>query len=775
MMNFDLPTLDQLTGGIFGAITSSERTARVKDWLNSNPSADLMQAVYKELSSRDKGAARPLRERLDDLRKEKSQDVLAAEWAEKAVLLLNLVKLNIADAMAWQRDAAKAGAPLSKEPLADLRQKLSEKINKIEQLQHEISVLRESSSLFILRLETLSTKPFVEALTQRETLERDLADWQKKSASLQTMEDWRHVDANLVPQLQNSQTQLLAIWGAFDGVMAQAKTARDNADAPLPSVPVWADEIKFLREQTSGASKEAVSSHKPKIDAEQRWRTDQLRQVLVDQANALVEKPNVGRKQQDAIRQLREQWKAADQGNAPNHSLWKLFDEACNTAHKVVEQWLEESKAKATAVIEQRVALIAELKAWGEAHAVKATSGKPDWKAMIRGLHQFGERWREAGHLNERDFDAMQTNWKTALKEAAKPLDAAQKISIANRQALIARAKVMAAALDWGVNDVRHLQHEWQIDAQAVPLERKQEQKLWDAFKAVIDGAFAQKDELRKAAKEAHIANLSEHDKAVLEASKTLEAANASGEVGKIHSAMTALQVALRGQAAQVAEAATSTEAAPTEAVPTPKPAKPLIAMRSDDRKSAKAPEPARGKGREVGKTAGRMGQGVGDMQAREPRPERLPRLSDEAFHMQRKAIEQAEFALKKLQIQAHGEVVTTIMNAWKERQADQLPALQALGKAVNAAVRVQWAKALQATAGAESGVSLLRLEMATGMPTPADFLNDRRALQLQLLTKRNDPAPAQTWGADVAKVLEGAYSDDAAKRLQANLKALLK
>jgi hypothetical protein len=95
----------------------------------------------------------------------------------------------------------------------------------------------------------------------------------------------------------------------------------------------------------------------------------------------------------------------------------------------------------------------------------------------------------------------------------------------------------------------------------------------------------------------------------------------------------------------------------------------------------------------------------------------------------------------------------------------------------VSSATRTQWTQALgKPEAAAEAaGTALLRLEMATGVPTPADYIADRRALQLQLLTKRNDPAPSQTWGADVAKVLESGYSEAVAKRLQANLKALLK
>jgi hypothetical protein len=47
--------------------------------------------------------------------------------------------------------------------------------------------------------------------------------------------------------------------------------------------------------------------------------------------------------------------------------------------------------------------------------------------------------------------------------------------------------------------------------------------------------------------------------------------------------------------------------------------------------------------------------------------------------------------------------------------------------------------------------------------------------LQLQLLTKRNDPAPVQTWGQDAAAVLSGAFEPAQARRLQNVLKVLFR
>jgi hypothetical protein len=84
-------------------------------------------------------------------------------------------------------------------------------------------------------------------------------------------------------------------------------------------------------------------------------------------------------------------------------------------------------------------------------------------------------------------------------------------------------------------------------------------------------------------------------------------------------------------------------------------------------------------------------------------------------------------------------------------------------------------AKGAVAAKPVDPHVALLRLEMAAEVPTPAEDLDARRNLQLQLLTKRNDPPPAQTWGQDTASVLAGPYNATAARRVQSVLKVLLK
>lgn len=188
---------------------------------------------------------------------------------------------------------------------------------------------------------------------------------------------------------------------------------------------------------------------------------------------------------------------------------------------------------------------------------------------------------------------------------------------------------------------------------------------------------------------------------------------------------------------------------------------------RPGDRDGARGPR-ADGRMADRGDRVGRFG----DRPAFE---DRGPRLGDTAFRAQREAMEHAQLALKKLAAQAHGEALTQLLTAWEKRDAALVPGAQELGAGVTASVRSAWTQALSAAPKGDASEAMLRLEMAAEAPTPAEHIAARRMLQLQLLTRRNDPAPAQTWGQDVARVLAGPSDAASARRLQNVLKTLLR
>ena len=1032
--------LDAMTGGAFSAPTSGERSLRIREWLGTDPQTQLIQEVYKEMSARDKGVSKQLREKLDELKRHQSQEQLIEDWTLKGQAILSAQKFQIADALAWQRDAAKAGAPLSKEPLAGLKLQLFERIKKVEDLEHRVQVQRESAVMMAQRIEVLSTKPWREALDAKESLSKDVQAWATLKEQIFSDEHWPSVDLKYAPALSSSGEQMQALWSAFSDALAQAEKASQSKDEALPQVPAWAEEIKSQR----GGSDAATPSHaKPKVDPEvkakatqavrdvlkvlesemaeghgkasvsaaqnlrsvlkensrwideklehqsqaalaaaselegwQKWRADQLRLELVIKAEALFKKvavkseksqnvtkvikaepkkkilaplqepgstevpltpevPSVpennlalapgnessasaleqptqppqaaqaeaveaaevsqsetlhtspdessvvvkdqeivvqkpqemtwvpvmgGRKMQETLRELREQWKTVDQGGLPNHALWKRFDQACNRAHKVVEAWVEKVKLESAENKAQRLSLIEELKSWSVSHA-----HGPDWKAVVRQLHQFSDRWRDSGHVSEKLFGELQALWKEAMKSAHAPLEEVQNKSTQARLALIEEAKQLGGEPVLRIDAVKNLQQRWQQESQSVVLDRRQEQKLWDAFRQPIDEAFERKTKQR----EQSMAAVNAFDSAVIVASRALEDAVAKQDAQAIKECMQTLEKLMRGEVVQpetskaqadakstsaqgatthqtsgeeqglkvegdamsaakgdgVAASPQSTEPSQDAAkeaaqeptplgdapvdpsqtepvseaeavpvtVPVPKSApKPVIAVRGDDRPGQKKEAPAvpgqrNFKDARGGKSRDGQRDPSSDRHKRtdfDPRAKagfdapRGPRLGDQAYRAQRQAFEQAQFALKKLSALAHGESLTQFLSAWEARDVERVPALKELGPRVKPADRVAMVQALKAQPqphAEQIKTALLRLEMASEQPTPAEHLSDRRALQLQLLTKRNDPTPVQTWSQDVAVVLSAPYEPQSAQRLQAVLKVLMK
>ena len=834
--------------------------------------------------------------------------------------------------MAWQRDAAKAGAPLSKEPLASVKLKLAERVKSIEDLQHHTQVQREAAVLLAQRTEILSTKSYKDAQTVLPALQIDVQHWQDQAQALVVDANWSSVDTKFAPLLEASKAQLLVVWDAFQAALKMTEAAVADAAAPLPPVPVWADEIRNLR-GIAKAEEVLKKPAKPKIDPEiklqaanyvrtsllkleqevaeghgkasagaanalrnalkehgkliddklenqahaalaaagelegwQRWRADQIREELLIKAEGLLKRPDGqalgGRKMQETLRAMRDQWKQTDQGGPANHALWKRFDDACNAAHVVVEAWIEKVKAENAIHRAERLNLMAEVTAWGES-GVPELANKGDWKAISRGLNQFADRWQNLGHVSEKTFAELQPQWKAAMDAAYAPLQAAQKNSVDRRHAMIEEAKALGAMPMMRIDAVKALQQRWTHEAQSMPLDRKFEQKLWDAFRQPIDEAFNRKTQEREKAASA----MGEHDKLVLEASKALQAANASGDGQQIRAAIAALEAAIKGQtAAKVVETAaisaenesktalagvntaseaienianTSTQyvtinstegaspveqaeaqevadveadaiadaaeeaekaaAEPVEPVEPPKPGVPkkVIAVRGDDRPGMKKAEPA-----PAGKFGDRKfgdrkpgGDRDGRSDSRGPRPDgrgdrfcrprRAPSLRRPWPTLGRCRLPRPArgFGIcpvrsQKARRRCAWRGFGATLDAWKERAADKVPSAQDLGKQLPPTARTAWTSALAAApAGkqADADTALLRLEMAAELPTPAEHLAARRMLQLQLLTKRNDPAPAQTWTADAAKVFANGFDDGAARRVQNALKVLLK
>ncbi|MDF3823556.1 hypothetical protein P3G55_27030, partial [Leptospira sp. 96542] len=178
------------------------------------------------------------------------------------------------------------------------------------------------------RIESLSTKPWREAQAGSDGLGADVARWQTEAGALFQAREWPSVaqgaeagavgsagaGARIAAQLEASRAQLGLVWEAFAAALAQARLAAEDMQAPLPQVPVWAEELRQARGEggaTVGAEAASAAVAAP-VSAAQARQNDPARLELIAKAEALLQGDGsaalAGRKLQEALRDLREQW-----------------------------------------------------------------------------------------------------------------------------------------------------------------------------------------------------------------------------------------------------------------------------------------------------------------------------------------------------------------------------------------------------------------------------------------------------------------------------------
>ncbi len=84
------------------------------------------------------------------------------------------------------------------------------------------------------------------------------------------------------PLLDASKSQLLAVQNAFSEAVAQVELALQDPQAPMPSVPVWADEVRAIR----GVSDIAPKANKTKLDPQVKEKANQTVQKVLAQLEA---------------------------------------------------------------------------------------------------------------------------------------------------------------------------------------------------------------------------------------------------------------------------------------------------------------------------------------------------------------------------------------------------------------------------------------------------------------------------------------------------------
>ena len=236
----------------------------------------------------------------------------------------------------------------------------------------------------------------------------------------------------------------------------------------------------------------------------ERWESfgqHNARIQLCERAQALSTQKTDPAQLAREVQALRKEWKALDEQHAGvPKALWERFDAACEKAYAPAAKHFAELAARNKETRRRRE----EFSAAAAEHASALLNDPRDWREIERWLRDTDRKWREGdlGSVNPGAWKTLDAKHKAALAPLREALVAARDQARANRQALIEEAMALApkATGSDALSQIKAIQARWQEQAKALPLRRSDETALWEQFRVACNAVFSARHAKRKEA-----------------------------------------------------------------------------------------------------------------------------------------------------------------------------------------------------------------------------------------------------------------------------------
>jgi hypothetical protein len=411
------------------------------------------------------------------------------------------------------------------------------------------------------------------------------------------------------------------------------------------------------------------------------------------------------------VQALRNEWKALDHQHAGvPKGLWERFDGACRKAYAPAAKHFAQLSTQRKQARKQRDEFIDAT----AAHIPSLLTEPPDWRAIERWLRETDRTWREGtlGSVEPGAWKELDARLKGVVGPLREALATAREQAKSARQALIAEAAALTARA--GERDtpsqVKAIQLRWQLQAKALPLAQRDEQPLWEQFRAACDAVFNARQSRRKEEDQ----RKGEHRAGLVELCARME---------KLAADTSQSEQEMRRTAREIQEQWKKPAGPPDQSLSA------LEARFRGARAAVDAALAAREREREAA-----VWQTLAEKE----------RLCEE---LDRRACAGGQSAADSAGPTPAAEgwsALPALPDAWERAMAARRDA--ALRALADKKARDEHAQRVQQSGAARRG-RLLELEILLGIGTPPEFQADRLALQVQQLRQRFSGAPAPSAG----------------------------
>lgn len=221
-----------------------------------------------------------------------------------------------------------------------------------------------------------------------------------------------------------------------------------------------------------------------------KWGGDVSRDELIKAVEELPALPLSANELAKKVAAMRERWKEMEAASgAANKDSWERFDAACKSAYAPAAAYFQEQAELRKINLAAAENALIEL----QARSAELLQGPPDWKAIANFCMQARQNWKKLGQIDRKLKTRLDDQFEAKLQLLLQPLQERRQEEIRTRENLIHEVAALDPLQRTMTEQLRALQERWQTHAASVPLRRKDEQALWEKFRAACDQLFAQR------------------------------------------------------------------------------------------------------------------------------------------------------------------------------------------------------------------------------------------------------------------------------------------
>ncbi|MBC7499310.1 MAG: DUF349 domain-containing protein [Herminiimonas sp.] len=246
---------------------------------------------------------------------------------------------------------------------------------------------------------------------------------------------------------------------------------------------------------TQSARLARARSELGRLQAWAKWGGTVSREELLKAVEGMAGQEAAPAELAKKVGSLRERWKSleASAGSAPKE-LWERFDAACTTAYAPAAEYfkkLAEDRLQNQLLAQSMIADIAAFVTTSHCGAEEGVGA--DWKSIAQFSLRMTQGWQRLGTIDRRHKKKLDAEFDQAMQLLREPLARQRSLEIARREQLIADVGSLRPTDRSAPDQLRALQERWQEQSRSLPLERRDEQDLWQRFRAACDAVFARR------------------------------------------------------------------------------------------------------------------------------------------------------------------------------------------------------------------------------------------------------------------------------------------